>query len=139
MALVILNPRILRNLVPGILGLLFLTTLFYSFSDTEQAESLLGAIPTLPDLSPDSWRTPTTTKVLPKHKPAPTFAPAPIADPFPLLATSASSPPSIPEHNLPPRNLHKEYGLERPVPLYIGFTRQWPMLLQAVVSLITAG
>ena len=35
--------------------------------------------------------------------------------------------------------MHTEYGLSTAPPLLIGFTRSWPMLLQAVVSYITAG
>ncbi|GKT87601.1 hypothetical protein Ct61P_05451 [Colletotrichum tofieldiae] len=44
-----------------------------------------------------------------------------------------------PAHNVPRPDLHKAYGLDRPPPLFIGFTRQWPILLQCVVSYITAG
>ncbi|KAL1892590.1 hypothetical protein Sste5346_006875 [Sporothrix stenoceras] len=79
----------------------------------------------------------------PKYRPVPdnTYTPPPVSDPFPLLAKSDAStlPPPIPEWNRPRPNLHTEYGLSQPPPLLIGFTRSWPMLLQAVVSYITAG
>ena len=73
----------------------------------------------------------------PKYLPTPTWAPPPIKDPFPALATSA--PPPIPKWNVPKKNLHKKYGLSYAPPLFIGFTRSWPLLLQAVVSYVTAG
>jgi hypothetical protein len=59
-----------------------------------------------------------------------------VVDPFPSLATSA---PSIPAWNVPKKNLYKKYKLDYAPPLFIGFTRGWPLLLQAVVSYITAG
>lgn len=73
----------------------------------------------------------------PKYKPTPTYTPPPIKDPFPLLTTS--TPPPIPKWNRPRKGLHKEYDLPIAPPLLIGFTRTWPILLQAVVSYITAG
>lgn len=74
---------------------------------------------------------------IPKHKPTPTYTPPPVRDPFPLLSTS--TPPPIPKWNRPRSGLHKEYDLPTAPPLLIGFTRTWPILLQAVVSYITAG
>ncbi|KAG7284711.1 hypothetical protein NEMBOFW57_009320 [Staphylotrichum longicolle] len=41
--------------------------------------------------------------------------------------------------DLPRKNLHKDYDLPTAPPLLIGFTRTYPVLLQAVVSYITAG
>ncbi|KAI3320558.1 hypothetical protein HD806DRAFT_505500 [Xylariaceae sp. AK1471] len=74
----------------------------------------------------------------PKYKPTPTYTPPPISDPFPALATS--TPPPIPAYNVPDRDGWKtKYGLQVAPPLLIGFTRSWPMLLQTVVSYITAG
>ncbi|KAK7748197.1 hypothetical protein SLS53_001452 [Cytospora paraplurivora] len=73
----------------------------------------------------------------PIYKPSPTYAPPPVRDPFPLLSTS--TPPPIPKWNRPRPGLHKQYDLPVPPPLLIGFTRTWPILLQAVVSYITAG
>ncbi|KAG6011497.1 hypothetical protein E4U54_008057 [Claviceps lovelessii] len=73
----------------------------------------------------------------PKYLKEAEWIPPPIQDPFPSLATSP--PPPIPAWNVPRNNLHTEYGLAYGPPLFIGFTRGWPMLLQAVVSYITAG
>ncbi|KAI0021661.1 hypothetical protein F4780DRAFT_770130 [Xylariomycetidae sp. FL0641] len=75
----------------------------------------------------------------PKYKPTPTYAVAAVSDPFPLLAESTATPPPIPAYNVPRPDLYREYGLTYMPPLFIGFTRQWPMLLQCVVSYITAG
>lgn len=73
----------------------------------------------------------------PVYKPTPTYSPPPVTEPFPLLATS--TPPPIPEWNQPRENLFQEYDLPVAPPLIIGFTRNWPILLQAVVSYVTAG
>ena len=73
----------------------------------------------------------------PKYKPAPTYIPPPAKDPFPALATS--TPPPIPSYNVPEKDGWRKLGLEVAPPLLIGFTRSWPMLLQTVVSYITAG
>ncbi|OTB11558.1 hypothetical protein K445DRAFT_321942 [Daldinia sp. EC12] len=83
---------------------------------------------------------PTNTKAPPpKYKPTPTFAAPSVTDPFPLLSKSTATPPPIPEYNVPRPGLHREYGLSYTPPLFIGFTRQWPMLLQCVVGYLTAG
>lgn len=74
----------------------------------------------------------------PKMKPLPTHVPPPVKEPFPLLA-AGERPPPIPSYNVPRPELHHEYGLSYMPPLFIGFTRQWPMLLQCVTSFITAG
>ncbi|KAK3385907.1 hypothetical protein B0H63DRAFT_394533 [Podospora didyma] len=73
----------------------------------------------------------------PTYKPKPTFTPPPVKDNFPLLATS--TPPPVPKWNAPAKDLYKEYNLRIAPPLLIGFTRTWPILLQCVVSYITAG
>lgn len=80
---------------------------------------------------------PKEAKPTPKYKPTPSYTPPPIQDPFPALATS--TPPPIPSYNVAEKDVWKKYGLEVAPPLIIGFTRSWPMLLQAVVSYITAG
>lgn len=84
-------------------------------------------------------RRPTNTFAPPKYKPTPTWTPEPVIDPFPLLALSTAAPPPIPPYNAPRPGLHREYNLTDVPPLFIGFTRQWPMLLQCVVGYITAG
>ncbi|KAK4121832.1 hypothetical protein N657DRAFT_622236 [Parathielavia appendiculata] len=67
----------------------------------------------------------------------------PIPDPFPLLS---QNPP--PEKSLlraprtsrpPPRRWRFEMAAGGPPPLFVGFTRNWPQLLQCVVSYIAAG
>ncbi|KAK8086059.1 hypothetical protein PG994_001033 [Apiospora phragmitis] len=74
-----------------------------------------------------------------KYKPAPTYTVPPIQDPFPLLSQT-STPPPIPVYNVPAKDAWKQYdGLAVAPPLLIGFTRNWPMLLQTVVSYLTAG
>lgn len=72
----------------------------------------------------------------PKYLPEPTWTPPPVRDPFPALATAA---PAVPAWNAPAADVHARYGLDAPPPLLIGFTRSWPLLLQAVVSYIAAG
>lgn len=83
---------------------------------------------------------PTATVHSPIYKPTPTWTPPPIRDNFPLLqAGPKAKPPAIPAWNIPKKNLHKDYNLTIAPPLLIGFTRSWPLLLQAVVSYLTAG
>ena len=62
--------------------------------------------------------------------------PPEIEDNFPLAARakSASDLPPIPSWNKPPRP-HPKYA----TPLFIGFTRNWRLLQQTVVSYLTAG
>lgn len=73
----------------------------------------------------------------PRYKPMPTWTPPPVKDNFPSLATS--TPPPIPKWNVARKDVHKEHDLDVAPPLLIGFTRSWPILLQAVVAYITAG
>ncbi|KAI5859631.1 hypothetical protein GGS23DRAFT_585291 [Durotheca rogersii] len=82
---------------------------------------------------------PTNTHPPPKYKPTPTYLAPSVVDPWPLLAKSTATAPPIPEYNVPRPGLHREYGLSYMPPLFIGFTRQWPMLLQCIVSYLTAG
>ncbi|KAI5860324.1 hypothetical protein GGS23DRAFT_580874 [Durotheca rogersii] len=71
-------------------------------------------------------------KYVKKYKPD-SPPPSPIEDHFPLL-THSTILPSVLENNLPP-NPH----VEEATPLLIGFTRNWPLLLQCVSSYIAAG
>ncbi|CAK7215921.1 hypothetical protein SBRCBS47491_002652 [Sporothrix bragantina] len=57
--------------------------------------------------------------------------PRPIADPFPLLSQLDRA--SI-QHILPP-----QHNTKTRTPLFIGFTRNWPLLLQCVSSYMAAG
>ncbi|KAI1471135.1 uncharacterized protein F4812DRAFT_449377 [Daldinia caldariorum] len=67
-----------------------------------------------------------------KYKPEP-IPSAPIGDHFPWL-THSDSPPPVRENNLPP-NPH----VDEATSLLIGFTQNWPLLLQCVSSYIAAG
>jgi hypothetical protein len=76
--------------------------------------------------------------VIPDHpiyKPESPLTP-PIVDNFPLAAAahSADDLPPIPPWNSPPTP-----HVPEKTPLFIGFTRNWPLLQQTVVSWITAG
>ncbi|KAG4428190.1 hypothetical protein IFR05_016326 [Cadophora sp. M221] len=79
---------------------------------------------------------PAPTKHTFKYKPQPTILPDPIVDNFPLAAAalSAKDLPPIPFWNRPPAKHVREN-----TPLFIGFTRNWRLLQQVVVSYITAG
>ena len=77
-----------------------------------------------------------TARPTPLYKPISNELPPPIVDAFPLAA-SAKSPadlPPIPSWNTPPTP-----HVNESTPLFIGFTRNWPLLQQTVVSYITAG
>ncbi|KAK3331176.1 hypothetical protein B0H66DRAFT_465701 [Apodospora peruviana] len=141
-----LNPRLARSLLPSVVALVLIFLAFFSYTRyaPNGTPTFLKSIPGINSNSkteptPTIDRRPPTTHAPPKYKPTPTWAPPPVVDPFPLLANSAARPPPIPHYNMPRPNMHEEYGLERPPPLFIGFTRAWPMLLQAVVCYITAG
>ncbi|KAK0655165.1 hypothetical protein B0T16DRAFT_315504 [Cercophora newfieldiana] len=132
-----MNIRVARSILPILCAIVLSFVLFYAYTIRSGGGDVLH-LPSIPFIKPKPTdRRPPTTHAPPSFKPTPTFTPAAVTDPFPLLATS--TPPPIPEYNIPRPNLHAEYGLDRAPPLYIGFTRQWPMLLQAVVSYITAG
>jgi hypothetical protein len=67
------------------------------------------------------------------YKPLPEETFAPVEDPFPYLSWYHVAPPVL-ASNLPPAPHVEEY-----TPLFIGFTRNWPLLLQCVSSYIAAG
>ncbi|KAK4182440.1 hypothetical protein QBC35DRAFT_457293 [Podospora australis] len=146
MALLMVSTRVVRSAVPVCLVFVLGSLLFYSSRYTSvvagagTGTSFFKSIPVI--LKPDNKandRRPPTTHAPPRYKPTPTWQPPAVTDPFPLLAHSAATPPPIPEYNVPRPEMHKEYGLDRPPPLFIGFTRNWPILLQAVVSYVTSG
>lgn len=91
----------------------------------------------MPGATHEKEDTPTPVEKHPKYKKKPEYVPPPIKDNFPLL--SHSKPPPIPSWNLPKKDLYKQYDLPVAPPLLVGFSRSWPLLLQAVVSYITAG
>ncbi|KAK3185772.1 hypothetical protein K4F52_005428 [Lecanicillium sp. MT-2017a] len=73
----------------------------------------------------------------PEYLPEPEWYAPPVADPFKSL--SIAPPPPVPEWNVPKKEIYKSYNFDYAPPLLIGFTRGWPLLIQAVVSYITAG
>jgi hypothetical protein len=79
---------------------------------------------------------PEKEKPHPKYKPQSPSKSLPIIDNFPLAASarSAADLPPIPKWNLPPSK-----HVPEKTPLFIGFTRNWRLLQQAVVSYITSG
>jgi hypothetical protein len=82
------------------------------------------------------WENPLVTPVPKTYKPAPTPE-LPVPDPFPLLSQNPPPQRSLlqaPEIILPPNRHYPEQ-----TPLFVGFTRNWPQLLQCVVSYIAAG
>ncbi|OTA98735.1 hypothetical protein M426DRAFT_325763 [Hypoxylon sp. CI-4A] len=138
------SPRGLRSLVLPI-GLIFLAlSLVALYRGIGVNQDLLRNLPLINGGksnqagSHDNHR-PTNTHAPPKYKPTPTFLAPSVTDPFPLLTKATATPLAIPEYNVPRPGLHREYGLSYMPPLFIGFTRQWPMLLQCITSYITAG
>ncbi|KAI0905610.1 hypothetical protein F4824DRAFT_473681 [Ustulina deusta] len=136
-------PRGLRVLLP-VSFLILVFVLVGLYHNTGQTSQLLQTISSnihggqSQDVEEVPPR-PTNTHPPPKYKPTPTLAVPTITDPFPLLASSTAAPPPIPAYNVPKPGLHRDYGLSYMPPLFIGFTRQWPMLLQCVVGYLTAG
>lgn len=72
----------------------------------------------------------------PLFKPDAHWAPSNISDGFPIAAAAKSHKdlPPIPSWNRPPTR-----HVNESTPVFIGFTRNWPLLQQTVVSYITAG
>ncbi|KAI0184579.1 hypothetical protein EV127DRAFT_374662 [Xylaria flabelliformis] len=136
-------PRGLRLLLPVTFIVLVLVLVGF-FHNSGQTSQLLKSIQNIH--GGDQQQTegyvpvrPTNTHAPPKYKPTSTLAAPSVTDPFPLLASSTATPPPIPAYNVPKPGLHRDYGLSYMPPLFIGFTRQWPMLLQCVVGYLTAG
>ncbi|KAI1367090.1 hypothetical protein F5Y08DRAFT_299385 [Xylaria arbuscula] len=137
-------PRGLRVLLPASFFVLvfILVGLFHNSGQTSQLLQSISSNLHVGDQSQELDEVParpSNTHPPPKYKPTPTLAVPSVTDPFPLLATSTDAPPSIPPYNVPKPGLHRDYGLSYMPPLFIGFTRQWPMLLQCVVGYLTAG
>ncbi|KAF6828488.1 glycosyl transferase family 8 protein [Colletotrichum plurivorum] len=142
-----LNSR-LRIVIPVVVILLALAAVLARFhDDIASVDSLFSSHKAAPapapaggaEDKPKPESKPEPKPKTPKYKPAPSYTPPPVIDPFPLLANTADDLPPIPSHNVPRKDLHREYGLDAAPPLFIGFTRQWPILLQCVVSYVTAG
>ncbi|KAH7312723.1 hypothetical protein B0I35DRAFT_411408 [Stachybotrys elegans] len=120
------------------LGVLLALVLLVGFANDASRNTAKGYIDQYLENPP--WRTDARRKgnPQPKYLEEPEWVPPPIQDPFPSL-TAGHDPPPIPAWNVPEPDLYKKYGLDYAPPLFIGFTRTWPILLQAVVSYITAG
>ncbi|KAJ2987545.1 hypothetical protein NUW58_g4447 [Xylaria curta] len=135
-------PRGLRVLLPAsfIILVLVLLGLFHNTGQTSQLLETISNIHGGGQPQQEAEKVPSrpvNTHPPPKYKP--TSTQPSVTDPFPLLATSTATPPPIPVYNVPKPGLHRDYGLSYMPPLFIGFTRQWPMLLQCVVGYLTAG
>lgn len=92
-----------------------------------------GFIDSVPYADPS---TPPGEKPKPLYKPPAVTDIPPITDNFPL-AESAKSPSDIPP--IPPWNTPPYPHVNVSTPLFIGFTRNWRLLQQTVVSYLTAG
>ena len=128
------HTRLLTKVL--ILALIFIVVTVL-FVQTGSARSALSYVHR-PDPAPQTSKPESKPAKPPEHpiyKPTPTPAP-PITENFPLAATAHSPTvlPPIPSWNVPPSSHVKES-----TPLLIGFTRNWLLLQQTVVSYITAG
>jgi hypothetical protein len=112
---------------------LILATLFFFRVKISSSLTPISAIDELPVNVPEDEPKPTPLLVYKNVTKPPT---RPIVEYFPLAAKakSRSDLPSVPKWNKPPRRHVKENTV-----LFIGFTRNWPLLQQAVVGYITAG
>lgn len=95
-------------------------------------------VPPLPvEEQPTDQQLPATPEIErppgPIHKNLPTIKRPPISDNFPL-AESGDKLPAIASWNRPPA-----HHVPEKTPLFIGFTRNWPILQQCVLSYIAAG
>ncbi|XXG93759.1 hypothetical protein Hte_000008 [Hypoxylon texense] len=138
------SPRGLRPFILPVGLVAIALVLVALYHGVVNSEGLLESLPIINNGRPHQVaaqenRRPTNTHAPPKYKPTPTLTVPPVTDPFPLLAKSTAAPPPIPQYNVPRPGLHRQYGLSYAPPLFIGFTRQYSMLLQCVVSYLTAG
>ncbi|KAI9790655.1 MAG: hypothetical protein M1835_000848 [Candelina submexicana] len=96
--------------------------------------------PSVPAKSPSFpiWEVPEPEGPLPTpiHKPTPDTPPQKIVDNFPRAAEAKSRKdlPPVPSWNRPPRK-----HVPEKTPIFVGFDRNWLLLQQTVVGLITAG
>ena len=124
-------------------------TQYWSSSVALQSSSALAispnpnSTPTASPTGPDSTTTPSPTYIEPRpiyknasQRPLANRPFIPVNDTFPAAATAKSQAdlPPVPSWNTPPAKHVAEQ-----TPIFIGFTRNWLLLQQTVVSLITAG
>ncbi|KAF2434583.1 hypothetical protein EJ08DRAFT_693610 [Tothia fuscella] len=109
-----------------LLAICFFTTIFFILTLNNKRVDFFDRTPLPTQSNPNPH---------PIYKPA-RNATAPILDNFPLAA-KASSPDDLPP--IPSFNRVPDPHVTENTPLFIGFTRNWPLLQQTVVSYITAG
>ncbi|MCJ1332040.1 hypothetical protein MMC10_008732 [Thelotrema lepadinum] len=122
--------------------MIFISLIFFFFRSDSVTSSSLWPSPGNP-VNPEDLTNPENPEKKedepdPPHppwtfKPEPDKAP-PIVDNFLVASTSPKDIPSVPVYNTPPSPHVREK-----TPLLIGFTRNWRLLQQVVVSYITAG
>jgi len=114
---------------------IYLSTTFYHCSSPFSTPPIPGMDRSQPEPL-EAQVTPLVITPGPKYKPQPTGPAFQIIDNFPLAATahSAAEIPPVPSFNAPPSPHVPEN-----TPLLIGFTRNWRVLQQVVVSYITSG
>lgn len=120
------NPR---GAVPIICAVLLLSTLFIYRADLPIKFHLYQD-----PSDPSSPSAPAPSPVY--REPAPSNPPVREIFPAAAQARDASDIPAIPSYNVHREWNEAKYG---PAPLMIGFTRNWPVLQQAVVSYLAAG
>ena len=126
-----LSPARFKRTIFALIALFLISLLSLSRSSVYDKVS----IPRLTHDSSTSDPSSPNLKPKPIYKP-PSSKPPEITDNFPLASTAKTSSdlPKVPEWNKPPKPHVKEK-----TPLFIGFTRNWRLLQQVVVSYITAG
>ncbi|KAK4142018.1 uncharacterized protein C8A04DRAFT_38669 [Dichotomopilus funicola] len=107
-----------------------------STGDTKTPPSIPDEPLEIYEWSPSAWDIPQINLRAKAYKP-PADPVLPIPDPFPLL--SQNPPPSRDLLQPPRANRPPKVHVPEQTPLFIGFTRNWPQLLQCVVSYVAAG
>ncbi|KAI1128478.1 hypothetical protein F5Y10DRAFT_240470 [Nemania abortiva] len=94
----------------------------------------MGPAAAVPDVREQNAQAPIgdPARLIKHYKPAPKRYPS-LEDHFPWLTKSGKAPP-VPERHLPPSP-----HVDEATPLLVGFTSNWPLLLQCVSSYIAAG
>lgn len=123
-----------RTIFALIAAFLVISLLSISHTEVTRVYDRVSDRVSIPKLHGDAEK-PDAPKPKPVYKPTPEKPPD-IVDNFPKAAEAKTSSdlPKIPEWNRPPKPHVKEK-----TPLFIGFTRNWRILQQVVVSYITAG
>lgn len=108
------------------------------FRESARGPSPVQVPPPISDWEVSGWEPAGAVYRMKVYKPEPAGPPTlPVTDPFPLLSQNPPPAPGnlrAPRVNRPPQKHSREQ-----TPLFVGFTRNWPLLLQCVVSYIAAG